>query len=75
MSTTTASARAVRQTLEYQLYEPGKGHQIFMTWTPQYAGTLTTPLLFAVASMMIIVIEYTEFWNYGSSTLYVCELS
>ena len=39
MSTTTGPSRAVRQTLEYQLYQPGKGHQAFMTWTPHYAGT------------------------------------
>jgi hypothetical protein len=40
MSTTGSGAsRAVRQTLEYQLYQPGKGHQAFFTWTPQYAGT------------------------------------
>lgn len=43
MSTTGAGAsRAVRQTLEYQLYQPGKGHTVFMTWVPQYAGTFDT---------------------------------
>lgn len=43
MSTTGSGAsRAVRQSLEYQLYQPGKGHQAFFTWTPQYAGTFDT---------------------------------
>ena len=39
MSTITTVGRAIRQTLEYQLYEPGKSHQAIMTWTPQYSGT------------------------------------
>lgn len=39
MSTIGAGGRAVRQTLEYQLYLPGKTHQAYMTWTPQYSGT------------------------------------
>lgn len=38
MSTTTVG-RAIKQTLEYQLYQPGKTHQVYMTWTPQYTGT------------------------------------
>ena len=36
---TTAAGRAVRQSLEYQLYQPGKGHIVYMTWVPQYLGT------------------------------------
>ncbi len=40
LSTTTAAAgRAFRQSLEYQVYQPGKCHQAIMTWTPQYKGT------------------------------------
>lgn len=39
MSTSITTGRAIRQTLEYQLYEPGKTHQVIMTWTPQYSGT------------------------------------
>jgi hypothetical protein len=31
--------RAVEQSLEYQLYQPGKGHVICMTLSPQYSGT------------------------------------
>lgn len=43
MSTTGSGAsRAVRQSLEYQLYQPGKSHVVFMTWVPQYAGTFDT---------------------------------
>lgn len=43
MSTTGSGAsRAFRQTLEYQLYQPGKSHQAIMTWTPQYKGTFDT---------------------------------
>lgn len=39
MSTIGTGGRAVRQTLEYQLYQPGKSHQAYMTWVPQYSGT------------------------------------
>ena len=39
MSTITTAGRSIRQTLEYQLYEPGKAHQAIMTWTPQFSGT------------------------------------
>jgi hypothetical protein len=40
LSTTgSGSSRAFRQSLEYQVYQPGKGHQAIMTWTPQYKGT------------------------------------
>ena len=43
LSTTGSGAsRAFRQTLEYQLYQPGKAHQAFLTWTPQYKGTFDT---------------------------------
>lgn len=42
MSTSGSGGRAVRQTLEYQLYQPGKAHQAYFTWTPQYAGTFDT---------------------------------
>lgn len=38
LSTTTAG-RAIRQTLEYQIYQPGKVHQAYLTWTPHYLGT------------------------------------
>ena len=34
--------RAVEQTLEYQLYQPGKGHVVCFTMSPQYAGTFDT---------------------------------
>ncbi|MGV2435249.1 MAG UNVERIFIED_CONTAM: hypothetical protein LVT10_10505 [Anaerolineae bacterium] len=40
MSTTGSGAsRIVRQSLEYQLYQPGKGHNAYFTWTPQFYGT------------------------------------
>ncbi len=40
LSTTGSGAsRAFRQSLEYQVYQPGKSHQAVMTWTPQYKGT------------------------------------
>lgn len=39
LSTIGTAGRAFRQTLEYQLYQPGKSHQAIMTWTPQYKGT------------------------------------
>lgn len=39
MSTSGTGGRAIRQTLEYQLYQPGKGHRVFLTWTPHYKGT------------------------------------
>lgn len=38
LSTSGTGGRAFRQTLEYQLYQPGKSHQALMTWTPQYKG-------------------------------------
>lgn len=41
-TTGSGASRAVRQSLEYQLYQPGKSHQAFFTWTPQYAGTFDT---------------------------------
>lgn len=45
MSTTgSAAGRAVRQTLEYQLYQPGKGHNAYFTWTPHYFGTFDTSI-------------------------------
>lgn len=31
--------RAVEQSLEYQLYQPGKGHVVCLTLSPQYTGT------------------------------------
>ncbi len=31
--------RAVEQSLEYQLYQPGKGHVVCLTLSPQYSGT------------------------------------
>lgn len=39
MSTIGTGGRAIRQSLEYQLYQPGKAHQAFMTWVPQFSGT------------------------------------
>ena len=43
LSTTGSGAsRAFRQSLEYQVYQPGKSHQAIMTWTPQFKGTFDT---------------------------------
>lgn len=40
MSTTgTLAGRAVQQTFEYQLYQPGKGHTVLFTWVPHFYGT------------------------------------
>lgn len=39
MSTSGSGGRAVRQTLEYQLYQPAKSHFSYFTWTPQFSGT------------------------------------
>ncbi len=34
-----SGGRAVEQSLEYQLYQPGKGHVVCFTLSPQYSGT------------------------------------
>ena len=34
-----SGGRAVEQSLEYQLYQPGKGHVVILTLSPQYSGT------------------------------------
>ena len=34
-----SGGRAVEQSLEYQLYQPGKGHVVLLTLSPQYSGT------------------------------------
>ena len=34
-----SGGRAVEQSLEYQLYQPGKGHVVCLTLSPQYSGT------------------------------------
>jgi hypothetical protein len=39
LSVSGSEGRAVEQSLEYQLYQPGKGHVINITLSPQYAGT------------------------------------
>ena len=39
LSASNAGGRAVRQTREYQLYQPGKLQNFYMTMTPQYTGT------------------------------------
>lgn len=39
MTVSGAGGRAVEQSLEYQLYQPGKGHVVLLTLSPQYSGT------------------------------------
>ena len=39
LSASGNGGRAVEQSLEYQLYQPGKGHVIVLTMSPQYSGT------------------------------------
>jgi hypothetical protein len=39
LSASGTGGRAVEQSLEYQLYQPGKGHVIVVTMSPQYSGT------------------------------------
>ena len=39
MTVSGSSGRAVEQSLEYQLYQPGKGHVVCFTLSPQYSGT------------------------------------
>ena len=39
LSASGSGGRAVEQSLEYQLYQPGKGHVINVTLSPQYTGT------------------------------------
>lgn len=39
LTASDGGGRAVQQTLEYQLYQPGKGHVVNFTFSPQYAGT------------------------------------
>lgn len=39
MSASGTGGRSFRQTLEYQLYQPGKSHFSYFTWVPQYSGT------------------------------------
>lgn len=39
LSVSGGGGRAVEQSLEYQLYQPGKGHVVCLTLSPQYAGT------------------------------------
>ncbi len=39
MSVSDSGGRAVEQSLEYQLYQPGKGHVVNLTLSPQYSGT------------------------------------
>lgn len=38
MSASDGGGRAVEQSLEYQLYQPGKGHVVNLTLSPQYSG-------------------------------------
>ncbi|NBO61599.1 MAG: hypothetical protein EBU82_11625, partial [Flavobacteriia bacterium] len=39
MTVSSNGGRCVEQTLEYQLYQPGKGHVVCFTLSPQYSGT------------------------------------
>jgi hypothetical protein len=39
LSASGSGGRAIQQSLEYQLYQPGKGHVVIVTLSPQYAGT------------------------------------
>jgi hypothetical protein len=39
LSVSGSGGRAVEQSLEYQLYQPGKGHVVVLTLSPQYSGT------------------------------------
>ena len=39
LSASGSDGRAVEQSLEYQLYQPGKGHVVVLTLSPQYSGT------------------------------------
>jgi hypothetical protein len=42
LSVSGSGGRAVEQSLEYQLYQPGKGHVINIPLSPQYSGTFDT---------------------------------
>jgi hypothetical protein len=39
LSVSGNGGRAIEQSLEYQLYQPGKGHVVNLTLSPQYSGT------------------------------------
>ena len=39
MTVSSSGGRCVEQSLEYQLYQPGKGHVVCLTLSPQYSGT------------------------------------
>jgi hypothetical protein len=39
MTVSGSGGRAVEQSREYQLYQPGKGHVVILTLSPQYSGT------------------------------------
>jgi hypothetical protein len=39
LSVSGSGGRAIQQSLEYQLYQPGKGHVVIVTLSPQYSGT------------------------------------
>ena len=39
LEASSSGGRAVRQTHEYQVYQPGTAHLVQMTWVPQYLGT------------------------------------
>ena len=39
MTVSGSGGRCVEQSLEYQLYQPGKGHVVCFTLSPQYSGT------------------------------------
>lgn len=45
LSANDGGGRAIRQSLEYQLYEPGKGHAAYFTWVPNYSGTFDTSVV------------------------------
>lgn len=38
LSANDGGGRAIRQTREYQLYQPGKEHRAIFTWCPHYSG-------------------------------------
>lgn len=39
LQASNAGGRAIRQTREYQIYQPGASHLVQFTWVPQFLGT------------------------------------
>ena len=42
LQASNAGGRAIRQTHEYQIYQPGTSHLVQFTWVPQFLGTFDT---------------------------------